>query len=1005
MSLSLLTGPPNAGKTGRILDGFGQALDREPVLVVPTASDVERFEEELLVRQPVAIGGRIVTFGGLFELVGTAVGASSPPPLGAAQREALAAAVARSVPLGALAGAARRNGFARALADFIDELRAAGVPAAPLEAGLRRGGGGAESYARELVSLYGAYQERLAALGRDDGHDLARAAIEGLAGQPGAWGGRPVFLYGFDDLTPEQLRLVDALSGAAEVTVALVHEPGRVALAARARSVEQLERLGVDHSESLPRTAAAGTLAHLERSFLEDAFERRDPGDALQLLEAAGARAEVEQIAAKITRLLREGVAADAVVVIAREPALHAGLLEHVFAAYGIPAAVHASMPLGHTALGRAIIPLVRLAGRSGAPGDLVTFLRCSGRGSDRAVDRLEREVRVRRIDSAAEAIEAWEDGGRRRLWELGAIRQAAAHGPAALLDSVADLARNLLEYPVTRSAPRFEGGRRRDQLAAEAAARELAELAALAALDPALGPELASLPELLEGFELRRHVGPVRGRVEVLSPYRARARRWPHVFVMSLQDGEFPRRGREDPFLTVEQRRAAGLPERADRVAEERYLFHVALSRATRRLHLSFRTADDEGRAAAPSPFVADVLELLSETPDGAIVSRRGLSDTVFEPPADAPSETELARGLALAGHRAVPPEVGASGELAGRLGPRLERARARAGYLPGPLTHPAVLRELGVRRLIGASSLERFAECSYRYFVSHELRPRKLEPEADARAQGTAVHAVLEALYRERGRPTPETVDAAVARARELLAELVAGGGLAPEGAFQRAVFRRMESDVARFLRWDAEHPLGLEPVALEASFGDGEDDDRPPLALNGFALHGKIDRIDRGPDASGLVRDYKGGRKVSSRRQLTDEKKLQLPLYMLALRHLWGLDPLGGVYHPLGEQGGHAVRGLLRGPAEDSPLPAGLFKRTDFTDDADEFEAALAGARREAELLGAQMRSGHLDRDPLGGSCPRHCDFHPICRRERGQKNPTEEPQRPEATGNGD
>ncbi len=44
-----------------------------------------------------------------------------------------------------------------------------------------------------------------------------------------------------------------------------------------------------------------------------------------------------------------------------------------------------------------------------------------------------------------------------------------------------------------------------------------------------------------------------------------------------------------------------------------------------------------------------------------------------------------------------------------------------------------------------------------------------------------------------------------------------------------------------------------------------------------------------------------------------------------------------------------------------------------------------------------LAQQIRAGHLDRDPLKGSCPRHCNFHPICRRDRGEKNPEEEPAR--------
>ncbi len=53
----------------------------------------------------------------------------------------------------------------------------------------------------------------------------------------------------------------------------------------------------------------------------------------------------------------------------------------------------------------------------------------------------------------------------------------------------------------------------------------------------------------------------------------------------------------------------------------------------------------------------------------------------------------------------------------------------------------------------------------------------------------------------------------------------------------------------------------------------------------------------------------------------------------------------------------------------------------------------ERARATLREEAERLAARIHRGHLARDPLADKCPRHCDFHPICRRERGEKNPSE------------
>jgi len=69
-----------------------------------------------------------------------------------------------------------------------------------------------------------------------------------LRGDPDSWRGRPVFLYGFDDLTVEQRELVAALAGATEVTVSLT-DPGDLTLVIAGEPV----RLTHEASVTLPR--------------------------------------------------------------------------------------------------------------------------------------------------------------------------------------------------------------------------------------------------------------------------------------------------------------------------------------------------------------------------------------------------------------------------------------------------------------------------------------------------------------------------------------------------------------------------------------------------------------------------------------------------------------------------------------------------------------------------------------------------------------------------------
>ncbi|MDQ2630007.1 MAG: hypothetical protein M3Y75_03385, partial [Actinomycetota bacterium] len=102
MPLKLIHGPPNSGKRGEVLRGFREALDRDPILVVPTADDVFDFERELSGWGAV-LGGSVMPFGALFRAVATAAGAPAGAELSPAQRlRAVAVAIeSRRARLGA----------------------------------------------------------------------------------------------------------------------------------------------------------------------------------------------------------------------------------------------------------------------------------------------------------------------------------------------------------------------------------------------------------------------------------------------------------------------------------------------------------------------------------------------------------------------------------------------------------------------------------------------------------------------------------------------------------------------------------------------------------------------------------------------------------------------------------------------------------------------------------------------------------------------------------------
>ncbi len=974
--VKLIIGPPNSGRTGRTLDAFRAAAARDPVLVVPTVDDVERFEEELTGNGEVVIGATVGTFDQLFGLVARATDAPVGPAVSRTQRLRLAREAGSKPELGILATSSRRPGFPTALEELVSELQAALVdPVALRERAMEAG-----PYELEIASLYESYLRVRDELGLQDDHTLGAAATAALRERPDAWAARPVFLYGFDDLTLEQLELVRELSTSTDVTLALPWEDRESLTLARGALFAELrdfQGVSIERLEPEPRFTQSSTLFEVERRFGE-----RSGGEAIEndggvaMLASAGELAEVEAAGAEVARLLHDGVPPGEIAIVLRDPRSAGPLYRRVLTRFEIPVAVQADLTATRTATGAGLIALLRAAVGGGGAAELLVYLRTPGVAPPSMVDWFERRLLRGRIRSTDEALAAWgpeNENGERGLREVAKLREAGS-GPA-LLREAGRQARWIAESAVRRQAAVAEEDRALELRAGAEIETALSDLAELG-LPHSPGDVIAAVSEL----DVPMWRGPTEGRVRVISPYRARARRVSHMFVCSMQDGDFPRRDTGGPLLSDDARRALGLPERKKAEIEDRYLFSVCLSRPKQRLWLSWRDADDEGGATSRSPYVDEVRGLLApELPQGieerdeAIVAEaggRGLAESVFDV-SSAPSERELARANAA-------------------IGPRTENGRLR----PGPLQLEPVLERMREIGLFGPSTLEEYALCPYRWFIGHELRPQRIGPVDEPLTSGSIAHRVLESLYEDppgsEPRPTTESLDAWRTRARELILE-VGAERLPPEIADTAAALRRVEGLVLAFLADEADTATAFVPAHTEAAFGFGQSE-QGALQLAGGGVHGQIDRIDLGPRGEALVQDYKSGGRVEGGAAMLEKRgKLQLQLYMLAARELWGHELAGGLYRPLGGTGDRTPKGLLRKELADEL--AGLDPRPKDQLDDEAFEGALHEAREKAEEIISSIHSGKVIRDPLGGSCPDWCAFQPICRRERGL--PEDEP----------
>ena len=299
MGLALVVGPAKAGKIARLLDDYLDAIDRDPVLIVPNAADVERIERDLLRRTSALLSGSIGTFDDVFRELAQG-GRDARPVAGDAQRTLLVRRAIARTSLNGLGRSARFGGFADALLAALAEL----------ESGLLD----PEELDGDLARLHAAYRAELDACGLWDRDGLRRRAVERLRTELEAWNGRPVFAYGFEDLTGAEWGLLETLAGRTEVTVSLPYEPARAAFASLERTIEDLAALADGRIDELPATAGAHAhpaLAHLERHlFADEPPAGPELAGAIRFFEGSGTRGVLELVAEEIRELAEDGTAA-----------------------------------------------------------------------------------------------------------------------------------------------------------------------------------------------------------------------------------------------------------------------------------------------------------------------------------------------------------------------------------------------------------------------------------------------------------------------------------------------------------------------------------------------------------------------------------------------------------------------------------------------------------------------------------------------------------------------
>jgi len=630
--------------------------------------------------------------------------------------------------------------------------------------------------------------------------------------------------------------------------------------------------------------ASAELISEAPSITLEQQF--RQP--ALRRWRCSNERAQAQAVAREVEHLLSEGTAPGAICVLIDDPAANGGPVSAAMEERGVPFHLAGPAALFQRPEVRDAIAWLRVLA---APDDSPAAARALTRPPIelRAADlaRLTTIARRRKVDMVSACEAALESPqippeGRERIQ---AFLKLYGEASAALEERRADVfVRRLIERV---------GLRRQRLFAAEPEVAErllglsrLAELASAWARREAHGTTrdfvryLSAVAEA--GVEpAGGEEPPSPGAVVGLSRRAAKGTEFDHVFVL----GQGAERAQARLSLVLSRIDQDGAAEGGEEETQEEELFGPAEG-----LHATYRKLREEvleaswraGRELSEPRLdtVIDVnraiarhLELLKlaalaqrpgeEATAEAIAAVNGLLRQVATPEQQTELDASPLDAYLLDSERE---RDGRRMLIAARHEPSLEAFLPRRG--DGALS-------------LSASDLDLYLTCPLKYKFRRVFGIPE-EPTINQRF-GILIHSVLERFHKDAGEG--ETTNGGLA---ELMDLFESGWRRSGFGSSDDELQFRDRAREAMRLYWERERESEGVPVWLERKFD---------IRIGEHQVRGRVDRVDRLPDGSYELIDYKTGERKSEA-QL--ENDLQLALYRLAAREAWGLEAGTGSYY---------------------------------------------------------------------------------------------------------
>ena len=334
---------------------------------------------------------------------------------------------------------------------------------------------------------------------------------------------------------------------------------------------------------------------------------------------------------------------------------------------------------------------------------------------------------------------------------------------------------------------------------------------------------------------------------VRLMTVHGAKGLEFPHVFILRANSNSFPASYKETLVaFPRELRDADALTEADDKTLhgqEERRLFYVAMTRARDSLH---------------------------------IYAREGIGKN---------DKTPAGYMRELMGNRSIAPWFRST--LASGAQATLDLAAA-ASILYASESQTTRWFELpvldGLHKRLSASAVDTYQRCGLQFKLDRDWRiPAR---PAAAMQYGAAIHRVLKTYFDSVRLGRPKTDEELIDLFRLDLADAKI------QESYQHELYEQMGLRQLRDFLASARQIPPAQVLHTEESF---------EIRVGETAVVGRIDRIDRCPDGTVAIIDYKTGK---ARDQEDADQSLQLSLYAIAAKEKWGYKVGALIFHNLEE-----------------------------------------------------------------------------------------------------